>query len=124
MLNKVPLLSYLLPALYAVIFLVLAVFGLIMNQMEFIRPGRFYNKLSLTENLQKYSFTRLLGALILQFNPICNYIIKPNYYLTRPVRLILLSNYFLIISSANLLYYRWMYGGIRLADIFWFGFAL
>ncbi len=122
--ESVPLLKYLLPALFVVIILVLAVFGLIMSQMEFNRPKRLYNKLSLTENLEKYNFLRLLACMILQFNPIFNYVFKPNFYLTRPLRLHLLANYFLFVSSFCLLYYTWIPPGIRLADIFWFGFTL
>lgn len=122
--ESVPLLKYLLPALFVVIILVLAVFGLIMSQMEFNRPKRLYNKLSLTENLEKYTFYRLLACMVLQFNPIFNYVFKPNFYLSRPLRLLFLANYFLLVSSFCLLYYTWIPPGIRLADIFWFGFAI
>ncbi len=116
--------KYLLPALLVVIILVLAVLGLIMSQMEFNRPKRLYNKLSLTENLEKYTFFRLLACMVLQFNPIYNYVFKPNFYLTRPTRLLIFVNYFLLVSSFCLLYYTWIPPGIRLADIFWFGFIL
>jgi hypothetical protein len=121
---QVPLLKYLLPALLAVIVLVFAVLGLIMNQMEYDRPKRLYNKLSLTENLEKHSFLRLLACMILQFNPFFNYVFKPNFYLSRPLRLLLLTNYFLLTSSACLLYYTWIPPGVRVADIFWFGFTV
>lgn len=122
--ESIPLLKYLLPALFVVIILLLAVLGLIMSQMEFNRPKRLYNKHSITENLEKYNFFRLLACLVLQFNPIFNYVFKPNFYLTRPMRLLILANYFLLVSSFCLLYYTWIPPGIRLADIFWFGFAL
>lgn len=92
--------------------------------MEYNRPRRFYNKLSLSENLDKYTISRLLCCLILQYNPFFNFVFKTNFYLSRPLRLLLLTNYFLLISSACLLYYNWLAEGIRIADIFWFGFLL
>ncbi len=122
--EEVPLLKYLLPALFAVIILLFSVCGLIMNQMEYNRPRRFYNKLSLSENLERYTVSRLLCCLILQYNPFFNYVFKTSYYLSRPLRLLLLTNYFFIISAICLLYYNWLPDGNRVADIFWFGFLL
>jgi hypothetical protein len=95
-----------------------------MNQTEINRNSRLYNKLSLSENLERYTLCRLFGCLILQFNPFFNYVFKPNPYLSRPVRLLVLTDYFLIISSLCLLYYEWLPAGVRVADIFWFGFLI
>lgn len=119
--EKIPLLVYLLPALFVVVILVFAVFGLIMNQLDFDRPKRFYNKLTLSENLQKHTFGRLLGCMILQFNPFFNFVFKPNFYMSRPLRLLVIGFYFLLISGACLLYFRGLIGGIQVGSIFWFG---
>jgi hypothetical protein len=62
--------------------------------------------------------------MILQFNPISNYVFKPNFYMSRDLRLLVIVNYFLIISSLCLLYYTWIPPGIRVADIFWFGYSI
>jgi len=122
--EEIPLLIYLLPALLAVIILVFAVFGLLMHQTELNRPQRLYNLLSLGENLDKYSLLRLFGCLVLHFNPLFNYVFKENPYLSRPLRLLVLTVYFLTISSLCLLYYVWLPDGVRLADIFAIGFTL
>ena len=122
--EEIPLLIYLLPALLAVIILVFAVFGLLMHQTELNRPQRLYNLLSLGENLDKYKLLRLFGCLVLQFNPLFNYVFKASPYLSRPIRLLILTVYFLTISSMCLLYYVWLPDGVRLADIFLFGFLL
>jgi hypothetical protein len=78
----------------------------------------------LGENLDKYTLFRLFGCLVLQFNPLFNYVFKANPYLSRPIRLLILTVYFLTISSLCLLYYVWLPDGVRVADIFWFGFLL
>jgi len=117
-------LIFLLPSLFAVIILVFAVFGLLMHQTEISRPKRLYNKLSLSENLERYPLCRLLGCLILHFNPLFNYVFKYNPYISRPVRLLVFTDYFLIISSTALLYYEWLPDGVRITDIFWFGFLV
>jgi len=122
--EEIPLLIYLLPALLAVIILVFAVFGLLMHQTELNRPQRLFNLLSLGENLEKYTLFRLFGCLVLHFNPLFNYVFKANPYMSRPIRLLILTVYFLTISSICLLYYVWLPDGVRLADIFWFGFLL
>ncbi len=122
--EAVPLLIYLLPSLFVVIILVFTVFGLIMSQMEFNHPTRLYNKLTLSENIDKYSLCRLFSCLLLQFNPFFNYVFKPNPYLGRPLRLLVLTDYFLIISSICMLYYVWLPEGVRIADIFWFSFVV
>ena len=95
-----------------------------MHQTELNRPRRLYNKLSLGENIDKYTVYRLLGCLILLFNPLFNYVFKSNPYLSRPLRLLILTDYYLIISSLCLLYYVWLPDGVRIADIFWFGFLI
>jgi hypothetical protein len=40
--------------------------------------------------------------MVLQFNPFFNYIFKPNEYINRAVRLLMLTNYFLMFSSISL----------------------
>jgi hypothetical protein len=122
--EEIPLLIYLLPSLLAVIILVLAVFGLLMHQTELARPQRLYNLLSLGENLDKYTLLRLFGCLLLLFNPLFNYVFKENPYLSRALRLLVVTVYFLTISSLCLLYYVWLPDGVRLADIFAIGFTL
>lgn len=104
-LEESPLMMYLIPAIFAVVVLILAVLGLVMNQLDNQHRDRFYNKNSFNENLQKYTFCRLLGCLILQFNPLFNYVFKTNLYLGRPLRLLIFINYFLMISGASLVYF-------------------
>ena len=63
--EKTPLLFYLIPALYVLFVLLLAILGQVMNQLEYGRPRRFYNKLTIVENIQKYTYCRLLGCMLL-----------------------------------------------------------
>ena len=116
---------YLLPIIFILGVLILAILGLIMSRMEFMHRKRFFNKLSLQENISRYGLCRLVGCLILQFNPIFNYIFKPSYYLSRPLRLAFIVNYFLMISSAVLVYFNEQkLVPIKASDIFWFGSIL
>lgn len=95
-----------------------------MSQLDLKRGERLYNKLSVQENLQKHSLCRLYGAIVLQFNPVFNFIFKTNFYLPRPIRLIMLINYFFVISLSCLLYFNWLPSELRIYDILWFGFSL
>lgn len=49
--EEIPLLTYLLPSAFAIIVLILSILGLLMSRIELKRNDRFYNKLSLSENL-------------------------------------------------------------------------
>jgi hypothetical protein len=122
----VPLLKYLLPGGFLLFLLLLIVFALIINSFDQKRTSRFYNKLSLTENLQKYTFCRLLGCMFLQFNPLFNFIFKSNFYLTRPLRLLFFVCYLLLMSACTLIYFLYapQEDAVRLGDIFWLGFLI
>lgn len=66
----------------------------------------------------------MTGCMILQFNPLFNYIFKTNLYLGRPLRLLLFINYLNLFSVASLIYYSSLGEGLRIADIFWFGIII
>lgn len=59
--------------------------------------------------------------MILLFNPFFNFVFKPNFYMSRPLRLLVISFYFLLISTACLLYFRNLIGYVHVSNIFWFG---
>lgn len=63
--DEYPLLKYLLPIIFILGVFILAILGLIMSRMEFMHRKRFFNKLSLQENISRYGLCRLIGCLIL-----------------------------------------------------------
>lgn len=94
-----------LPGAFCIFTALMLILGKVMEDLDANRPKRLYNKLSFKTNLQKYSFSRLLGSMILQFNPFFNYIVKPNHYIGRPMRLLIINCYFQLISMVSLMYF-------------------
>eukprot|EP00347_Sterkiella_histriomuscorum_P005081 403357971 len=103
MFQKMPILRFILPGAFILFVVVMIMIGKLVESADKNRPQKYYNKLSMNENIQKHKFLRLFGAMLLQFNPFFNYVIKTNYYLERQIRLLILTSYFLFVSSISLL---------------------
>lgn len=114
-----PILKYLLPVSFFTFSGIMLLLGKVMSEMDKGRPKRMYNKLTFKENLSKHTYLRLLGSMILQFNPFFNFIFKPNPYLSRPTRLLILTCYFLMVSQASLLYFLARADTLLMGDVFW-----
>ncbi|CDW72238.1 UNKNOWN [Stylonychia lemnae] len=122
--QTLPILNYVVPAIFFFFTLIMIVAGALMNNFDQKRPKRFYNKLSFIENIQKHSYLRLLGSMILLFNPFFNYIIKPNHYLSRPLRLMFIQCYFLGISAISIAIFEQRKDRIQIRDIFQYSFIM